>query len=805
MSAFHIKMPSVRSIMGGASASTFLSDISPRSILHDVLQLEPVHALVKRINITATLASEPGLQKAVLQDPWRESGKYSLAWVYFCLLLLAATFLLRVYYMWTDKIRRALHKEEAGKASMTSSPDTDYEMHNLGTNNPVDRLFPREGAPVVEPFDVESSLSLPWVNSLISSLRWVFYRPVPTIWVGKHAINLPSLSVIFVVSAAFALVILYSFIPQPLFYETIRYGSPPLAIRAGMLSVAMIPWIVALSMKANMVSFVTGIGHERLNVLHRWGGYICMALAIVHTVPFYITPVWDQGALQAFQNLFQGQYYVYGTGVAALVPLGFLCLHSLPFLRHRMYELFVILHVPVSLVFIGMMFWHCNNYLTSWHYLIATLAIWFVSLVVRLFYLNWTNFRRLSWFCGEESAITLLPENAVKITIPTQMRWKPGQFVYLRIPGISIFENHPFTIASLCDDEFPSDYGESYRDMVLVFRPFGGFTRKAVNAALQNGPYHTYRSFIDGPYGGMRRELASFDTVVLIAGGSGITAIVSHLLLLIKKMRDGTAVTKNIHVVWALKRPETSEWFKEELRICRQYAPPDSVQCQFFITAAKRYNPEKDAPGASGNPHSRPVSHIVHERINDAFQGIASKRNSAIIRDEAAGDLEREKELRHEDQDAITALPQAYLTPQSRTNAAPPIGALPPPHPPQSSMSKSPRRPNFKLEIPTPEASSNFDFGFPSTPTMFQKNLMRFAFLPRQAKKGAWQTEYGRPDIPFMLRGFQRDFGRRTAVFVCGPPSMRVDVQKCVARMQRQVGKSGGPDEIFLHTENYAL
>ena len=798
-------MPSIRAFLDKTSIDTFLTHNSTRSIFDEIVHLEPIHELVKRINITITRNSTAGLVAASQQDPWIQSGKYSLAWVYFSIILLVVTFLLRVYHLWTDKIRRALHKEEAAKFSQTSSPDRDYEMANLGTGNSANMLFPR-GPPQLHPQepDVESSLSIPAINKIMALVRFVFYRPIPSIRIRKRIISFPSAGVVFIVSAALILVILYSFLPQPLYYATIRYGSPPLAIRAGMISVAMMPWIVALSMKANLISIITGIGHERLNVLHRWGGYICLILALIHTVPFYITPVWDQGALQVFQNYFVGQYYVYGTGVAALTPLIFLCVHSLPFLRSKMYELFVVLHVPASIVFLAMMFWHCNNYLTSWAYLWATTAIWLASYMIRLFYLNWTKYWRMSWLCGEECALTVLPENAVKITIPTQVRWRPGQFVYLRMPGISIFENHPFTIASLCSEDFPSDYGEQYRDMVIVFRPFGGFTRKAINSALEKGPYHTYRAFIDGPYGGMQRDLASFETVVLIAGGSGITAIVSQLLLLIKKMRDGTAVTKQVQVIWALKRPETAEWFREELRICRQFAPPESVHCQFFITAAKRSDPKANAAAvafaAAGNPDtpSRLTSHLFHERINEAFQGIASKRNSALIREEAAGDADREKELRRENEDEITSLPQAYLAPP-RNNG--PLGAEKKPRGQHRRQS-----PSMKIEIPPPEQSSSFDFGFPSTPTDFQKNLMRFAFLPAVSAKKGWHTEYGRPDIPYMLRGFEREFGRRACVFVCGPPGMRTDVQRCVAGMQRRVwsGK-GGVDEIYLHTENYAI
>ena len=56
-----------------------------------------------------------------------------------------------------------------------------------------------------------------------------------------------------------------------------------------------------------------------------------------------------------------------------------------------------------------------------------------------------------------------------------------------------------------------------------------------------------------------------------------------------------------------------------------------------------------------------------------------------------------------------------------------------------------------------------------------------------------------------MFKGFEREFGKRTCVFVCGPPSMRVDVQKVVAGMQRGIWSHSEREELFLHTENYAL
>lgn len=434
----------------------------------------------------------------------------------------------------------------------------------------------------------------------------------------------------------------------------------------------------------------------------------------------------------------------------------------------------------------------------------------------------------------------MMPENAVKITIATKTRWRPGQYVYLRMPGVEVFGNHPFTIASLCSDDMPSDMGYDLRDMALVFRPFGGFTKRVVETAQEKGPYHTYRAFIDGPYGGMKRRLESFDHVVLIAGGSGITAVVSQLLDLIKRMRDSKAITVSVRVIWALKRPETLEWFKEELRICREYAPPDSVKCQFFITAAKRSEPRTFRMTTQSTQQH--VATYFRDQINDTFQGIAdkrasyySKRNSAFIADVAEGDQDLERRLRDENEDIIAALPKAQLNPANTVPAQPshirnfshPLNGdtSEPPHSPnpsqphhstggrdlssdiQSAIAASPAAFNPSLAANTEaEAKEHFSFGFPSTPTEFQKNLMRFAFLPAATRTNdGWTTEYGRPDLPFLLRDMAQDFGKRTCVFVCGPPGMRIAVSKTVAELQRYVLGNQGVEEIFMHSENYAL
>ena len=760
---------------------------------------------MKRVNIPINATTPPDVVAAIQQDPWSQSAKYALGWVYFALILLGLTTIVRVYHLWCDRIRTALYKEENSSTPLSAMQagldpyvlDTYSGMTDSSTRH----FFPPTGPLVQSKEEKKRKVQQKGIHSIrlldlmIALFRWVVYRPIPTIRIGRYVkFVFPSLGVTGVVVAAAAFCLVYCFVPKPLYYASMEYGSPPLAIRAGMLSVSLLPWIVACAAKTNFLSLLTGIGHERLIVLHRWGAYLVTLLALLHAAPFWYQSARDAPGFAIYKLYFFQHYYIFTTGICALAPLLFLFVHSLPILRHRAYEFFAILHIPVSILFLGMMVWHCHNYLTSWSYLWATIVLMLMSWLLRLFRLNWTNPFRPSWLIGEECAVNILPEDAVKVTIPTQKTWSPGQYVYLRMPGVAFLENHPFTIASLCSADFPSEYGDQYRDMTLVFRPFAGFTRKVYNTAMRKGPYKTYRAYIDGPYGGMRRQMASFDTVVLFAGGSGITALAGQLLDLIKRMRDNKAFTTKVIVIWAMKRPELMDWFKEELRICRECAPAESVECHFYITAAKRRS-HRISANPDVNRHSGLFGDKLNEKVNDALQGVASKRNSALIMEAA------------EESDKITDLPPSFPPPPKQAHLFPPTDKHSSqqyqahnqyyPEPQPSSLSQAQSDAHL--------ASANFDFGFPQTPTEFQKNLMRFAFLPQTIKRDGWRTEYGRPDIPFLLKQVAPSFGRRTCIYVCGPPSMRTDVANCAARLQGSVLFGGERDEVYLHAENYAI
>ncbi len=304
-------------------ADVILGHLENTAILAERKVARSVHHLIERINIPFNnVTSPPGLIEAETRDPWSKSGKYALGWVYFCIIVLVFAAFLRFYSLFTDRIRTALYQEEVQHPkSKTYSPESEhsYEMSNLFTDKSTNKLFPRAAPhdPQHEQQVQPTISSVGWLNNLIALFRYLFYRPIPEFRLRKgwKPIIFPSFAVTVLVFAALAFVTLYCFVPQPLYWQDIQFGSPPLAIRAGMLAIAMLPWIIAMAMKANLVSMLTGIGHERLNVLHRWMAYVCLFLSLIHTVPFYIGSARDPAAFAIFKSYFNlGNFYIYSSG-----------------------------------------------------------------------------------------------------------------------------------------------------------------------------------------------------------------------------------------------------------------------------------------------------------------------------------------------------------------------------------------------------------------------------------------------------------------------------------------------------------
>jgi len=70
---------------------------------------------------------------------------------------------------------------------------------------------------------------------------------------------------------------------------------------------------------------------------------------------------------------------------------------------------------------------------------------------------------------------------------------------------------------------------------------------------------------IDGPYGNVIGNYEMYETLFLIAGGIGITPIISILKCLSEPQRKQYVKVKTVCLVWAVRFPQYLNWFSEFL------------------------------------------------------------------------------------------------------------------------------------------------------------------------------------------------------------------------------------------------
>lgn len=181
-----------------------------------------------------------------------------------------------------------------------------------------------------------------------------------------------------------------------------------------------------------------------------------------------------------------------------------------------------------------------------------------------------------------------------------------GQFYYLYQPCTwQGYENHPFTLGAwssrfasddaenylLEHEDLPNepeepDSGASHRSAVqtLIFwiRPYDGWTRRLRDECLQSIEGVTNPLILlEGPYG-HHCPISSFDSVLLIAGGTGIASAVPYILEHMALSKGSKTDTTNMHLLWTARQASFIEGVcAQELRTAAQR---DDFSADLFFT-----------------------------------------------------------------------------------------------------------------------------------------------------------------------------------------------------------------------------
>ncbi|SCV74645.1 BQ2448_7674 [Microbotryum intermedium] len=429
-----------------------------------------------------------------------------------------------------------------------------------------------------------------FVSRFRAGVRWIACSQPRTIgW-----IRFPTTGTILLIASLWIFILVRSLSMRPYYRSRWNVGSPPLAIRTGLFALGVFPFILAFGAKWNWVTFVTGYSHEKLQVLHQWLSHLFLILSLLHTFPFVVAgreirPNTDGKNPHLYSQIYYSGWVAhkvyYWSGVAALIPLAWLCWGSATPIRNRFYEIFKYLHFVSAILFSAFFYIHCNRVrfllLGSWHYLWATAILYLSSVVMRFALLFVRN-----GIAMPKATVELLPESTVRVLIacPPGHRWKGGQHVFLNFIKAKPLESHPVTVANAPWLHPNAKAGARTMMILLRISP-----RSGLGPALLELASHGTSTpvLIDGPYGGlMTSDLGVNEHVVLLAGGSGVSFISSILQdLCERRARKFEGIrTKKVEVHWAVKNDEARAWLDDHFVSVVALVPDDFVRIHFYVT-----------------------------------------------------------------------------------------------------------------------------------------------------------------------------------------------------------------------------
>lgn len=151
---------------------------------------------------------------------------------------------------------------------------------------------------------------------------------------------------------------------------------------------------------------------------------------------------------------------------------------------------------------------------------------------------------------------------------PREFDYRAGQYAFIRIPSISNFQYHPFTLTSS-----PEEHTISFH-----IRAVGDWTTKVYNklnfelSALQRFedqsiPHDFLPVHVDGPYGAPSEDFYHYDRIIMIGAGIGVTPFIS-ILKDIKYKWDRKAFgfdVKRAYFFWMVNDQESFSWFSDLL------------------------------------------------------------------------------------------------------------------------------------------------------------------------------------------------------------------------------------------------
>lgn len=275
---------------------------------------------------------------------------------------------------------------------------------------------------------------------------------------------------------------------------------------------------VLVAIKTNVLQFLLGVSWERAILFHKVCGMVSLACAAIHGLGQLLSM--SSSEILADSRAFSGMILLILLG---LQPI----LYAV--IKPYFFEVFYFLHLAVYFVMVYYAVEHGAPFV------LYSVIVFAVDLAIRFLLSSYRV----------QATIESKPGDVIEMSFTKNMKFRAGQYVFLMIPKLGVYEWHPFTVSSAPHAE----------KMTLHIKALGDWTRKLA-ALAENGPAEVV-AFVEGPYGlpAVNLEDETYQVVVLVSGAIGVTPHTSVASHLVEMHARGRPLKKLVHV-WALRDPK---------------------------------------------------------------------------------------------------------------------------------------------------------------------------------------------------------------------------------------------------------
>ncbi|XP_021762849.1 ferric reduction oxidase 8, mitochondrial-like [Chenopodium quinoa] len=287
-----------------------------------------------------------------------------------------------------------------------------------------------------------------------------------------------------------------------------------ISTRFGLLAEICLGFLLFPILRGLSIYRLLGIQFEASVRYHIWLGTTLTFFAILHGAgTLFIWGINHQIQNQIWSWQKEGRIYL--AGGIALITLLIIWISSLPLVRRRKFDVFFYMH-HLYVVFLVLFLFHAGDK----HFYMVFAGV-FLFAIDKLF--------RLIQSSPETRihSVRIFPSKIIELTFPKDQRlnYTPTSIIFVKIPMISKFHWHPFSITSSCT--------VNDKTMSVMIKSEGCWTNSLYDILCQevesNSQTKCVPVAIEGPYGPPSFDFVRYDNLLLIAGGIGITPMLSIL------------------------------------------------------------------------------------------------------------------------------------------------------------------------------------------------------------------------------------------------------------------------------------